>query len=200
MLWDSHPLQIGATPTQVFIDGIPQLETPYHVTKSSEMQEAPKTPNFDKEASDAVKYVGLPPLEPMSRIVDDLVMFTNVSAVWTRDDLGAPRLQDVSVSGSDLAVAVQKGRITYMGSFQSCSRFAEESHSKVTVVDIAGGAISPGLVSYGTSLGLQEIGMEASTTDGAIYDLAFDDVPGILRDGPIIKAVDGLQLSTRDEL
>ncbi|KLO20165.1 composite domain of metallo-dependent hydrolase [Schizopora paradoxa] len=198
VLWDSHPLQIGATPTQVFIDGIPQLENPYHVHKSPEMQETPMTPNFDKEASDAVKHVGLPPLEPTSRISDDFVVFTNVSAVWTRDALGVPQVQDVH--DNDLAVAVHKGRIINIGSFKSCSRFAEDSASKYTVVDISGGAISPGLVSYGTSLGLQEIGMEASTTDGTIYDLAFDDVPSALRDGPIIKAVDGLQLSTRDEL
>ncbi len=198
MLWDSHPLQIGATPTQVFIDGIAQLETPYHIVKSAELQEAPKTPNFDKEASDAVKHVGLPPLVAASRISDSFVVFTNVSAIWTRDDLGVIRGQNIS--GSGLAVAVHRGRIVHIGSFNSCNRFAEKSDSDINVIDVAGGAISPGLVSYGTSLGLQEIGMEPSTTDGEVYDLLFDDVSSILRDGPIIKAADGLQFSTRDEL
>jgi imidazolonepropionase-like amidohydrolase len=49
VLWDSHPLSLGATPRQVFIDGIPQLDGTI-VEKSKVLQSAPKTPNFDKEA------------------------------------------------------------------------------------------------------------------------------------------------------
>jgi imidazolonepropionase-like amidohydrolase len=50
VLWDSHPLNLGATPLQVFIDGIPQLENQPLIPKSSRVQHAPATPNFNQEA------------------------------------------------------------------------------------------------------------------------------------------------------
>ena len=43
VLWDSHPLQLGATPKQVWIDGIQQLEHPVVADKGEKLQEAPKT-------------------------------------------------------------------------------------------------------------------------------------------------------------
>ena len=54
VIWDSHPLSLGATPKQVIIDGIPQLPTPYIVEKPDAFQVAPKVPNFDKEAKETV--------------------------------------------------------------------------------------------------------------------------------------------------
>ena len=35
VIWDSHPLALGATPRQVYIDGIPQLEKPQELNKPS---------------------------------------------------------------------------------------------------------------------------------------------------------------------
>ena len=42
VIWDSHPLALGATPRQVYIDGIPQLENPQELTKLSKFQTLPK--------------------------------------------------------------------------------------------------------------------------------------------------------------
>jgi imidazolonepropionase-like amidohydrolase len=58
VLWDSHPLALGATPSQVFIDGIPQLKG-LKVEKPKSLQEVPKTPNFDKEANLTLKVESL---------------------------------------------------------------------------------------------------------------------------------------------
>ena len=33
VIWDWHPLALGATPRQVYIDGIPQLEKPQELNK-----------------------------------------------------------------------------------------------------------------------------------------------------------------------
>ena len=49
VLWDSHPLALGATPQQVWIDGVAQINAPHLLTKPEAFQELPKTPNFDKE-------------------------------------------------------------------------------------------------------------------------------------------------------
>lgn len=55
MIWDSHPLALGATPVQVIIDGIPQLPAKYVVEKPQSFQVVPKVPNFDEEAKKTVR-------------------------------------------------------------------------------------------------------------------------------------------------
>ena len=49
VLWDSHPLQLGATPKQVWIDGIRQLGNPVVGEKGEAMQRVPKTPDWERE-------------------------------------------------------------------------------------------------------------------------------------------------------
>ncbi|KAI6167548.1 hypothetical protein EDD17DRAFT_1504163 [Pisolithus thermaeus] len=49
VIWESHPLALGPTSLQVFIDGIHQLTNPISVQKES-FQEAAVTPDFDDEA------------------------------------------------------------------------------------------------------------------------------------------------------
>jgi hypothetical protein len=61
--WDSHPLALGATPKQVWIDGISQIESPFSSQKPAAFQKPPATPDFDREAYEAIKYDGLPPLQ-----------------------------------------------------------------------------------------------------------------------------------------
>jgi hypothetical protein len=71
-----------------------------------------------------------------------------------------------------------------------------------TVIDLEAGSISPGLVSFGSPLGLEHIQAEQSTTDGPVFDpLSRNGVPDILGgDGAIIRAADGLLFQTRDAL
>jgi hypothetical protein len=60
---------------------------------------------------------------------------------------------------------------------------------------------SPGLVTYGSPLGLDNIEQEPSTNDGEILDPLTAKVPAILGgDGSVIRAVDGLQYGGRDML
>ena len=60
VVWDSHPLALGATPAEVWIDGIPQFKSDFVAKKPASSQIAPKTPNFDKEAADAIEVSGDP--------------------------------------------------------------------------------------------------------------------------------------------
>jgi hypothetical protein len=55
VIWDSHPLALGATPTQVFIDGVPQLDGGITSLKPASAQSVPDTPNFDQDAALAVE-------------------------------------------------------------------------------------------------------------------------------------------------
>lgn len=196
VIWDSHPLALGATPKQVFIDGIPQLESPVSVEKPKTFQKVPETPNFDKEAADAVKYEGLPPLEPI-KSVEGAVVFINVKSLTTRGRAGAKSVQSmITESGGPGVVVVHEGKVVCAGAEENCASFLSESDE---TVDLQGGAISPGLVSFGSPLGLEEIEAESSTSDGYVYDPFSKGTPEIAGgDTALIQAVDGLTFATRD--
>ncbi|KZV83698.1 hypothetical protein EXIGLDRAFT_728044 [Exidia glandulosa HHB12029] len=183
VIWDAHPLQIGATPTQVLVDGIPQLgDKPVIAPKTSAQQAAPKTPDFSNEAAAAVKYEGLPPLEPTS---STSVRFVNVKYVWG----SGKRYQDKD--GKMGEVVVRAGKIVCAG---NCTETAADSEE--TLVDLKGGEIAPGLVAYGGSYALAHIAFETSTGDGTVTD----SLPALTGKGALVKASDGLVFGTRDSL
>lgn len=66
--------------------------------------------------------------------------------------------------------------------------------------DTAGGSISPGLISFGSPLGLEHIAAEASTNDGTTLDPLTAGVPKVFGPGAVAHAVDGLQFASRDAL
>jgi hypothetical protein len=199
VIWDSHPLALGATPAQVFIDGIPQLDVPHVVPKPETFQDLPKVPNFDREAEAAVVFEGLPPLLP-ERTSADVILFKNVNSVIL------PRHGDLAEAYSALGdetgvVVIRNGDITCYGSEVACSLDDRTGDERVRVVDLQGGAISPGLLTYGSPLGLQEIEAEPSTGDGSVFDPLAGRVPKLVGgDIPIVRAVDALQFAGRDSL
>lgn len=195
MLWDSHPLALGATPAQVFIDGIPQLTDAHLLEKPETFQRTPPVPNFDKEAQEAVEYEGLPPLEPVA-VATRLVVFVNVRTVLAPAGSGVEELFSAADESALGTVVTENGRITCVG---VCSM---DVAADATVIDLQGGSISPGLVSFGSPLGLEHIAAEQSTVDGPVYDpLSKNGVPRIVGgDGAIIRAADGLLYGTRDAL
>ncbi|KAI0635470.1 composite domain of metallo-dependent hydrolase [Trametes polyzona] len=203
VLWDSHPLALGATPEQVWIDGVPQVAHPHTVQKPAAYQRLPKTPNFDKETQDALKYEGLPPLSP--KAVTHTVVFTNASSVFLRDSQSTTGLKQVasgSANTSDtLSIVAKRGKVVCMGTMASpCVRSALAAE-QITLVDLDGGSLAPGLTTFGSPLGLEEIRSEPTTKDGTVLDLLTDRVPKVVGgEGAIIRAEDGLQFGTRDAL
>ncbi|KAJ7056657.1 carbohydrate esterase family 9 protein [Mycena amicta] len=197
VIWDSHPLALGATPVQVFIDGIPQLEDPHVNRKPNASQHPPSVPNFDKEAEQAVIHDGLPPLDP-TNILERPVVFVNVRSVFATsvssevEELFSAPSDDAL--GNAIAVA---GRLVCIGECR-INDFVPDAE----LVDLQGGSISPALTSFGAPLGLEHIQAEPSTFDGPMFDvLSSNGVPEIVGgDGAAIRAVDGLQFQTRDAL
>ncbi|KAJ7669345.1 carbohydrate esterase family 9 protein [Mycena polygramma] len=196
IVWDSHPLALGAAPKQVFIDGIAQLEKPYTSVKPKSTQRVPATPNFDKEIADALKYEGLPPLEPQT-VKSDVVVFRNVGSIFLKNT-ATRKVSEVFTSAStDGVVVVEKGHIVCSGPQALCPTAL--SRSDALHLDLEGGSISPAFVSYGSPLGLTHITGEASTGDGRVFDPLRNQIPEIV-DGTVIKAADGLLFATRDAL
>ena len=161
-------------------------------------------PNFDKEAEDAIKYEGLPPLlTEKNRLTGD-VLFKNVKNVYMpiRSKISHSRLFSSVVDGERAppSVLVQKGRITCMGRCTQEKVMARTEN--VTIIDLEGGALSPGLVSFGAPLGMEEIQQEESTNDGIVIDPLTKVTPNILDDGEggVVRAVYGLAFMGRDTL
>ncbi|KAG9118853.1 hypothetical protein FRC07_006429, partial [Ceratobasidium sp. 392] len=191
VVWDSHPLTLGATPQQLYIDGIAQLDDPVVVTKPSTFQRVPAVPEWDQAAKDAVRYEGLPPLLPeKKKDKGDVVVFNRVSEVWSQHEV---KMESV---GGEGVVVVRDGKVTCVG---TC---AVEKEEGVRVVDLAHGTLSPGFISFGAPLGLEEISAEASTNDGRVPDpFAKGGVPEVAGgDGLVVSAVDGLSFAGRDTL
>ncbi|KAK0237491.1 hypothetical protein EDD85DRAFT_769737, partial [Armillaria nabsnona] len=198
VVWDSHPLAIGATPKQVYIDGIEQISKPYSNPKPTALQSVPKTPNFDKEAEETLKHDGLPPLET-KQITSETVVFVNVSDVYIRDHQTVKRRFSAQQSNEAGVLVVEAGKIVCAGVKATC--LAENTYHDAVVVDLVGGSVAPGFVSFGSALGLSHISGEASTNDGPVIGPLLSKVPSILGgDDAVIRASDGLQFASRDSL
>ncbi|KAL5535125.1 hypothetical protein ACEPAF_3219 [Sanghuangporus sanghuang] len=199
VLWDSHPLALGATPRQVFIDGIAQFDETFAppAVKPEVFQKTPQTPDFDKETEEAVTFDGLPPLEP-DKSVSEPVIFTNITSLITRapsEEMNVVLFESNSFEKRGVLIS-RAGKVTCAGSRDSCPQFLRDTDA--VIVDLKGGAITPGLISIGSNLGLEEIQGEVSTTDGPVADPLHKDIPSILGDRLLIRAVDGLQFATRN--
>ncbi|KAJ7766170.1 hypothetical protein B0H16DRAFT_1523248 [Mycena metata] len=192
VLWDSHPLALGATPIQVFVDGIPQLHEPATSPKPDAFQQVPHTPSWDQEVRDTIAHEGLPPLA--GRHTSGTVTFVNVRSAWVRRQGTILPLSNTN----NLTVIVHAGRIACAGAHEggACADFIAAG---AEVVDLQGGALAPGLTTFGSDLGLSEILLEPSTADGPVFDPLTMRVPSILGH-TVIRAVDGLQFGGRNTL
>lgn len=183
----------------MFIDGIPQLDDPYVIPKPEAFQDLPKVPNFDREAEEAVVFEGLPPLLP-KRALTEIVLFTNVNSIIL-PQRGDPAEVYSSLGDEVGVVVVQNGDIICYGAEITCALDDLTEGERVRVVDLQGGTISPGLLTYGSPLGLQEIEAEPSTGDGTVFDPLTGRVPKLVGgDISIVRAVDALQFASRDTL
>ncbi|KAG6872404.1 hypothetical protein C0995_009994 [Termitomyces sp. Mi166 len=225
VIWDSHPLALGATPVQVYIDGISQIAEPEVLVKSEKLQNVPSTPNWDVEALAAVEYEGLPPLrgrkvrlgEFVGESLKRGVKFVGVKSAWVQDVGGVRVLFDkdedkdasLHTTTDTTGMDTVNSLLVLDGSLIPCTREALElcSDDKVQeVVDLQGGSLAPGLTTFGSRLGMVEILLEASTSDGVARDPLVgsstgNGVPDVVGgDEAVVRAVDGLQFEGRNTL
>ncbi|KAJ6483842.1 hypothetical protein C8R47DRAFT_1217531 [Mycena vitilis] len=194
VIWYSHPLALGATPVQVYIDGIPQLESPALLAKPHTFQEVPRTPRWEKEIARTIEYEGLPPLERSKE--SGRVLFVNVSRVWSRSGAG---MGMGTYGEAPWRVLVEGGAVRCVDSTEHTACVSDAAVADAKVLDLKGGELAPGLTTFGSDLGLSEIMLESSTTDGRVFDPLTNSVPKILGD-TLVRAVDGLQFGGRNTL
>lgn len=144
VLWDSHPLKLGATPRQVFIDGIKQIERPFEAkpletdVEAPEVASKPKYPICEEELDDGS--------EEREREVVDSVLFEGVREVLLEGDWDVR-----GETEGEFEVLVREGRIACVG---ECAALVGEKTRKV---GLKGGSLLPPLTAYGPALGLTEM-------------------------------------------
>lgn len=206
VLWDSHPLQLGATPQMVWVDGALEVKNTDDVKVTEERHHAPKTPDWKKEREETVRWEGLPPLE--GERLPGVVVFTHVKELWTRDALRTESTILTEGAKRDFGeglgvIVVQDGRIACTArqrDGESClSLFKAQGLKKI---NLHGGSISPGFTTFGSILGIEEMHTEMSTGDGGpSFDPLVSEVPKIVGDKfGLVQVVDALNFGTRDAL
>jgi hypothetical protein len=185
------------------------------LVKPAQLQHTPQTPNWDREAQKAVDFDGLPPLrgrrvnlgwgttgqrEPGTR---NGVKFLDVKSTWVLDEDGNVQtlFDDDAEDAAGKMVIVRDGRVVCFTGKIDPVHCAQDEQGDMEVIDLQGGSLAPGLTTFGSPIGLVEIRLEPSTTDGVVFDALTGAVPAIVGgDEAVIRAVDGLQFEGRNTL
>jgi imidazolonepropionase-like amidohydrolase len=160
VVWDSDPLSAGATPVQVWIDGAKQFPDPIELKKPLSLPTKP-----DKDLLE----------EPNAETIQNTVVFTGLSRAHKQF-----MPSDAMHIGEAAVAIVLGGKLACVGTCIAALAELDASHPAVRTIDLKDGHLTPGLVAFGSSLGLAEIDAEDDTHDGPY-----------LEDG-ITFAVDGL--------
>jgi hypothetical protein len=160
VLWDSHPLALGATPIQVLIDGIPIFDEKTAEGKLSSPpvnQQVPPQREFNEK--EALSYGD----EKPKKVQGDFIA-TGIEKAFLR---GVEGNRILELSGKGLTMVVRDGSIVCLST--SCqSEIEAASQAGVTKRHLRNGYVLPGLTALSPALGLSEIDAEQSTRDGTV--------------------------------
>ncbi|KNG89129.1 hypothetical protein ANOM_002995 [Aspergillus nomiae NRRL 13137] len=158
VIWDDHPLQVGATPLEVFIDGHAvlgnndSLEELIHSSNSVESPDAPtiRPSIIEHQKHDICSRVHTSPSK---------LLFTGIKKVL----LDTPFPLEDAV---DVVLLLEDGKAVCLDKRSTCLS-TEQKEKNVTEISLNNGYITPGLVAFGNNLGIQDIPSEESTGDGS---------------------------------
>ncbi|KAK5684765.1 hypothetical protein LTS10_002839 [Elasticomyces elasticus] len=166
VVWDSDPLSIGATPVQVWIDGVSQFEDPVELEKP-----APKP---------------MEPIMALDTIHDTYSEHSDVVFTGVRTIMLAGMEQDLSVSNGEASyVVIRNGTISCVGKCAEATAMANDDG--IPTVHLRDGHIIPPFTAVGSTLGLTEIAGEPSTQNGADTGF-FRAVDGLMLEGKGLAA------------
>jgi imidazolonepropionase-like amidohydrolase len=153
VVWDSHPLSIGATPLQVYIDGKATLN-PQKVAESGLIAE-------NQSASETPKQ-RMPISSDLREFCDDQIATGKKLIITGIRESFLEHAADLGSSGN-LTMIVQNGKAICFS--EECE---DTSTDDATVLHLENGYVLPGLTAVSVSLGLIEIPSEKSTVDGSV--------------------------------
>ncbi|RCH90814.1 hypothetical protein CU098_006867, partial [Rhizopus stolonifer] len=141
VIWDREPLELGATPLQVFIDGVPLFREPAIEPVVAHAQTEQKKTN----AKAPKKLEG--------------------ATSFALKNVGYSFLGESPVKGP-IEIVVKDGSV--ICSAADCTPAIASVQNALPEYDLQGGYVLPGLIGVGSSLGLIEIDGEAHTGDGRV--------------------------------
>lgn len=176
VIWSDHPLQMGAKPLKVFIDGVPAVDSP--IEQKSDLALAPKSvPEFTGQEISKRKFEN-----------QSTILFTGVTTSY---DASIEKLQNTD----PWELLIENGTITC---FQlSCTEFYSSNIENIPRIHVEDGHILPLVTTLTPSHGLNEMNLESSTGDGILMEAMADGQIGDFRDPQNIPiANDGLQFGS----
>ncbi|RJE23501.1 hypothetical protein PHISCL_04170 [Aspergillus sclerotialis] len=183
VVWDSHPLELGATPVRVYIDGEEVLggrvveetlaKKRTRVQRETQLQQQQRQSNltFDKK-------------ETCERIQSFSEKIAITGILWSYLNVS----KSVISSADEKAIILQGGRMLCFGNIDTCNPSAHNA----TEIRLQNGHVLPGITAYTDGLGLYEIGPMDETADG----MANDDIDP-KNPASVIYAKDGVHLEGR---
>jgi len=156
VVWDSHPLSVGATPSQVYIDGRATLD-PIKVAESASKTSLEVVENLSKSRM----RISLEPAvkEAMCHRLQN--GRTAINGI-TKSYLKANELN--TMQSETLTMVLDSGKVICLDSEKNCV-----SHSSgAQIVTLQDGHVLPGLTALSTSLGMVEIAMDGENGDGEV--------------------------------
>ncbi|TKW54460.1 hypothetical protein CTA1_10760 [Colletotrichum tanaceti] len=174
VVWDAHPLSVGATPLQVYVDGNPQLD--HHIVRESmgtTFNEAsaedarPATPKMRTEPAPDKRAAFCGQAKRAKKARAGFV----VNGITNTFLESHPQVPTVfrDVTGGNLTLVISDGAVACLGTPENCSSAAARvsaAEPDVTTLDLTNGHVLPGLTALTASLGMVEIATEDSTGDG----------------------------------
>lgn len=164
VIWNSHPLLVGATPLQVYIDGRATLN-PEGVVKAgvSPQDQELRSPVLRETVTASEKAKTCEEIEkPNARIT-----ITGIKKSYLNDEF--------TQSEGDLTLITEAGKIICFGPSSLCPHTTTGP-----TIALQNGYLSPGLTAISVSLGLAEIAMDDSTSDGSISKTSSLDVENVV--------------------
>jgi imidazolonepropionase-like amidohydrolase len=152
VVWNSHPLAVGATPQQVYIDGKETLENKKAFSVQTNPMKEQLRMRTETPAEDVKQFCS-----SSEKQFDDVII-TGITASFLDDPHGE------TLSSDNLTMVINAGKISCFGDYGQCvSEKSVEGH----VIRLKNGHVLPGLTTISTGLGLVEIDSERSTADGS---------------------------------
>ncbi|CAG8704975.1 25012_t:CDS:10, partial [Gigaspora rosea] len=160
---------VPAKALEVYIDGIPQFNTSLSVL-SNETSKQPLSNNTPK--SDFTR-------KPVKSRTTSSAILKNIDKIYVDKN------HTLSSEEGNISVIVKDGIIECIG----INCIMPNNISSYEIIDLEGGYVLPGIIAVSPALGLAEIELESSTTDGQVVPISnpYDSED-------MIYAVDGLKL------
>ncbi|PSR78882.1 hypothetical protein BD289DRAFT_443226 [Coniella lustricola] len=179
VVWDAHPLSVGATPKQVYIDGLAQLDPAKVAENTAHVIVSASETDGDHRGATKPEIRASITKEERQRTCTDArkqgqtFVITGITKSFVGEYPDTLSLnKEPAVDEEDLVLVVQNGTMTCLGSSIAgdCSIISAQLLNKIEGMhmDLKNGHVTRGLTAVTASLGISEISMVPESGDGSV--------------------------------